>query len=121
MKPQANVCVIVVCADTDEEAERLAASTDLRILQIGKGERTELLSPEEAQRYPYTSWELERIRENRNRMVVGNPEKVKSQLAAFSEDYGVEEMIILTSTHDFQARVRSYELLAKAFDLRGIT
>ncbi|MBD0258571.1 MAG: LLM class flavin-dependent oxidoreductase, partial [Cytophagales bacterium] len=31
--------------------------------------------------------------------------------------YGVDELVIVTITHDFADRVRSYELLAEAFGL----
>jgi len=32
-------------------------------------------------------------------------------------EYGVDELIIVTITHDPKARLRSYELLAQAFEL----
>jgi hypothetical protein len=32
-------------------------------------------------------------------------------------EYGAEEVIVVTITHDHQARRRSYELIAEAFDL----
>jgi hypothetical protein len=31
----------------------------------------------------------------------------------------VDELVVVTITHDFKARVRSYELLADAFGLRA--
>jgi hypothetical protein len=34
-------------------------------------------------------------------------------------DYEADELIVVTITHDFKARLRSYELLAEAFDLPG--
>ena len=44
----------VVCADTDEEAERLAATVDLNIVRRAKGEYLPLASPEDAAAYDYT-------------------------------------------------------------------
>ena len=32
-------------------------------------------------------------------------------------DYGAEELLVVTITHDHAARVRSYELIADAFAL----
>lgn len=114
--PRANVCVIVVCADTDEEAEQLVKPIDLRILLLEKGEsRQGVLSPEDADQYPYTDWDRVRIRENRKRMIIGGTASVKSQLETFSQSYGVNEVIAVTMTHDFQSRMHSYELLAKLF------
>ncbi len=115
-EPRANVCVTVMCADSDKEAERLAASIDLRLLYIGKSDfRQPFPSPQEAAVYPYTDWDRQRIKENRSRMIVGGPETVKNKLAAFAESYGVDELIILTMAHDFQTRLHSYELLAEMF------
>jgi hypothetical protein len=34
-------------------------------------------------------------------------------------DYEADELIVVTITHDFKARLRSYELLAEAFGLPG--
>jgi hypothetical protein len=36
-------------------------------------------------------------------------------------DYRADELIVVTITHDFKARLRSYELLADAFGLTGRT
>jgi alkanesulfonate monooxygenase SsuD/methylene tetrahydromethanopterin reductase-like flavin-dependent oxidoreductase (luciferase family) len=55
------------------------------------------------------------IRENRRRMIVGDPEKVRSELLRFSEEYGVHEILVNTMIHDFRDRLRSYELLAEMF------
>lgn len=117
-EPRGNVCVHVICADTDEEAERLAMSIDLRLLWIEQGERSrKLASPEEAMSYPYTEWDKYRIQANRSRIIVGGIHKVKERLQQFAKAYGVNEIIVSTAIHDFSARVRSYELLADAFEL----
>ncbi|HWN15626.1 MAG TPA: LLM class flavin-dependent oxidoreductase, partial [Candidatus Dormibacteraeota bacterium] len=51
------------------------------------------------------------------RSVVGTPEQVRERLLAMVTDYQADELIVVTITHDFKARLRSYELLAEAFDL----
>ncbi|UUZ92842.1 hypothetical protein LJK87_47520 [Paenibacillus sp. P25] len=113
-----NACVIVVCAETDEEAERLATSIDLRSLFLEQGKfGAAPPSPEEAASYPYTEWDRMRIRANRSRMLVGGPDKVKAAMLGFAESYGTEELIVMTIAHEFAARLRSYELLAEIFEL----
>ncbi|UUZ81008.1 LLM class flavin-dependent oxidoreductase [Paenibacillus sp. P26] len=117
-EPRVNACVIVVCAETDEEAERLATSIDLRSLFLEQGKfGAALPSPEEAASYPYTEWDRMRIRANRSRMLVGGPDKVKAAMLGFAESYGTEELIVMTIAHEFAARLRSYELLAEIFEL----
>jgi hypothetical protein len=41
------------------------------------------------------------------------------RLEELGERCGVSEFVVLTITHDFTARRRSYELLAQAFGLPG--
>ena len=51
------------------------------------------------------------------RGIIGSPEKVRAGIEELARDYGAEEVIVVTITHDHQARRRSYELLAEAMGL----
>jgi alkanesulfonate monooxygenase SsuD/methylene tetrahydromethanopterin reductase-like flavin-dependent oxidoreductase (luciferase family) len=51
--------------------------------------------------------------------VIGSPETVRAGLEAVAAEYGAEELLVLTITHDHAARRRSYELIAEAFGLAG--
>ncbi|MFG6121362.1 LLM class flavin-dependent oxidoreductase [Thalassobacillus sp. B23F22_16] len=116
--PNGNVSVFAICAESKEKAEYLASSLDLAILKIEQGgQRDHFPSPEEATKYPYTLFEKERIQENRKRMVVGDPSQVKNELEALAEGYGVNEIIINTIVYPFEERLRSYQLIAEAFQL----
>jgi alkanesulfonate monooxygenase SsuD/methylene tetrahydromethanopterin reductase-like flavin-dependent oxidoreductase (luciferase family) len=53
------------------------------------------------------------------RYVAGSPEAVRRQLTAMAEALSIDEIMAVTIVHDHAARVRSYELLAEAFDLRS--
>jgi hypothetical protein len=46
---------------------------------------------------------------------------VRNRLLKLGAQAGVDEFVVLTITNDFKARIRSYELLAQAFDLRPRT
>ncbi|WFA19997.1 LLM class flavin-dependent oxidoreductase [Paenibacillus mucilaginosus] len=117
-RPQSLVAVFTVCAETDEEAERLASSMDLSFLFHEKGvQRPGIPSPETAANYPYTAYDRMRIESNRSRMIVGSVTTVKAKLIEMSERYGTDELMIVTIMHDFEARLRSYRLLAEAFGL----
>lgn len=117
-EPRSNVCVYVICAESDEEAERLAVSIDLSLLWSEQGKKDRFFpSPEEAISYIYSGEDLKRMKVNRNRMIVGGPDKIKRELVAFSQAYGVNEIIVLSLIHDFSARLRSYEILADLFTL----
>lgn len=40
---------------------------------------------------------------------------MRERIEAVAAEYGAEEVIVLTITHDHEARRRSYELIADAF------
>src|SRR5690242_21877540 len=73
----------------------------------------------EAEAYPYNAQEAAIAQHARRRSVVGTPEQVRERLLALVAEYGADELVVVTITHDFKARLRSYELLAEAFELGG--
>src|SRR5579875_1186849 len=117
-RPQASIGVFVLCADSDAEAHRLAASRDLMRLRLERGILAPVPPPEEALAYPYTEAELRRLAHHRRRQIVGAPEAVKARLLQLAALYQVDEIVVLTICHDVAARRRSYTLLAEAFGLR---
>lgn len=115
--PCAILGVAVVCAETDAEAERLAASADLHFVRRARGEYLPLASPEEAASYAYAPVDRERIRGNRKRLMVGSPATIAAQLMPLVDATQADEVMITTMVFDHAARRRSYELLAAAFGL----
>ncbi|EMT51211.1 hypothetical protein I532_18362 [Brevibacillus borstelensis AK1] len=114
--PQSIVAVFVICADTAEEASEVASSLDLTLLLLEKGGAAQgVPSVETARQYPYTEFDRQRILANRSRMIVGNPAQVKARILEMSKAYETTEFMIVTITHDFEAKLRSYRLLAEAF------
>ncbi len=116
-KPQGSIGVAVTCADSAEEADRLAQSRDLSRLRMEQGILGPVPSVEEAEAYDYSREERLRIAVNRQRQVIGNPAQCKAKLSTLGEKYGVDEFVIVTITHDPAARLKSYELLAREFGL----
>jgi luciferase family oxidoreductase group 1 len=116
-KPKVSVAVFTVCAESEDEAERLCATRNLWVMQLLRNQAGPFPSPEEALAYPYTQEDRVLIRGIASRGITGTPTQVKLGLERLAADYGAEEVIALTITYDFQARLRSYELLAEAFRL----
>jgi len=114
-----SIGVFVLCAETAEAAQRLAASRDLWRLRLDRGILGPIPPVEEALAYVYSENELARIAYNRRRQVVGSPEQVKERLIALAESYGVTEVVVVSICYEFAARLRSYELLAEVFSLPG--
>lgn len=111
--PETIVCIFVVCAETEEEAEELALSQDKWLLNVGKGTGTIVQSPDQIREKPFTSEEFKMIKENRKRTLIGTPEKVKGQLLQLKDDYQTDEFMIITNIFDFEAKKKSYQLLAE--------
>jgi luciferase family oxidoreductase group 1 len=115
--PRASVAVFALAADTEAEAQRLAKSRDLWITRLYTGRPGAFPSVEEAETYPYTEQELAIVHHARRRTIAGAPEQVRGRLLALAGAYGAAELVIVTITYDFKARLRSYQLLAEAFGL----
>jgi luciferase family oxidoreductase group 1 len=118
-EPLASAAVFVVCADTEAEAVRLSRSRDLFLLGLYTGRLGPYPSVEEAEAYPYSPRDLAIVEHNRQRTFAGAPEQVRDHLQAFARAHGVDELVIVTITHDPKARRRSYELVAEAMGLEA--
>jgi luciferase family oxidoreductase group 1 len=118
-QPYCMVAAFVICAPTQAEAERLAASIDLRRLQMTRGEDEPIATVDEALARPYTDAERAIIEKERARAVIGTPEQVKQRLLALQEQFQADEIMIITITGDYASRLRSYRLLAAACGLRA--
>jgi alkanesulfonate monooxygenase SsuD/methylene tetrahydromethanopterin reductase-like flavin-dependent oxidoreductase (luciferase family) len=109
--------VFVISADTEAEARRLARSRDLFVARLYTGRSGPYPSVEEAEAYAYSDHERAIVSGARSRSIVGTPEQVRDRLLDLGGQAGADEFVVLTITHDFAARVRSYELLAEVFGL----
>jgi luciferase family oxidoreductase group 1 len=116
-RPCAMLTVFVICAPTHSEAEALAASIDLRRYQMSQGIEAPIATPQEAQAYVYSVQARAIVERERARAVIGAPDAVKARLLALKEQFGADELMVITITGDYATRLRSYELLAEAFDL----
>lgn len=113
-QPLATVCIWALAADTEAEARRLATTREFWRTGFEKGIRLPLVAPDEAVAYPYDADERVRIAAMRAKAFVGSAEAVVARLAAEAHRLQLEEVVIVTWTHDAAARRRSYELIAHA-------
>jgi luciferase family oxidoreductase group 1 len=117
--PHALLCVFAICAETGAEAERLAASIDLRRLHMALNIDAPVPTYAEAAARKYDEREAAYVRSQRARVVLGDPATVRARLLALAGEYAADELMILTITGDYASRRRSYELIAEAFGLGG--
>jgi len=115
-RPHATVCVWALAADTDEEAWHLFESRARWRMDRNVGRLGPLLPPAEAARAygPAEQLALDRLKDN---AIVGSASTVASRLRQLAKRLAVDEVVLITWTHDPQAQQRSYELLAREFSL----
>ena len=111
--PKLAVGVMTICADSDEEAERLASSGRMSFSLLRQGHLIPVPPVDKALRY----LETRDKKTGGRRAVIGSPDTVRAGLEEVAAEYGAEELIVVTITHEHAARRRSYELIAEACGL----
>jgi luciferase family oxidoreductase group 1 len=120
-EPKVNVGVQVLCAETEEEAQRVASSRNLGRLFSITGRAEGIPSIEEALNYQYQQNELAFMRQYTKNCADGSPDQVKEHLLELSELYQTPDLSIVTICYSYEDRARSYELVAEACGLTGTT
>ncbi|MEO5603180.1 MAG: LLM class flavin-dependent oxidoreductase [Cyclobacteriaceae bacterium] len=119
-EPRVSVGIFVFCGETEEQAARMQAVMDYRLLSISKGQMDESPSFESIRAHQYSSDELRHVQYNRRRMITGTSDTVKKQILALSSEFDANEIVVATFADSFQERLRSYELLAETFHLNNV-
>ncbi len=114
-QPAGSIAAFVICADTQEEADRLALSREGFLVSQRTGIPGPIPAPETVRGTAYTAPQQRMMAHIRNQSIIGPPEKVRAQLLLLAHAHGAEEVVVLTITHAFEARLRSYQLLAEIF------
>lgn len=112
-KPYTMACVNVVVADTDEEAEYLATSMKLFMLNIIRNTRSPLPPPVKSMNELWNPMEEAQISKMMQYSFVGSKETVREKLVNFISETRVDELITVAHIHDQPARLRSFELLSQ--------
>jgi len=118
--PRTAVAAWVLCAPTDDQAQHLATSSRMTLTLLRRGELIPVPPPEKATEFLRREGKLDGRDGGQlpgRRGIIGSPEKVRAEIEQLAVEYGAEEVIVVTITHDHQARKRSYELVADAFGL----
>jgi luciferase family oxidoreductase group 1 len=114
--PRVTIGIRAIVAESEEEAWRLSTSWRMAFELLRRGRLIAVPPPEKAQRY----FELhgdEREGADDRRRLTGTPTQVRADIEETAAAYGAEEAIVVSITHDHEARRRSYELLAREFGL----
>ena len=116
-QPYLAAAVFVICADTEQEAADLEKAVDLRRVQMAYGLNAPIPTIEQGLAQEYGGREQLVIDREKPRSIIGTPEQVTERMLALQEQFQADELVVLTVAGSYRARLRSYELLADAFQL----
>jgi luciferase family oxidoreductase group 1 len=114
-EPYMMVGVSLLAADTDAEAERLFTSTLQKFAWLTRGAPKGTLPPIDDMSTFWMPGEQAVIEGQMSEAVVGGPARVRNKLSSLVERTGADEIIVASDAYDFDARVRSYEVLAEVW------
>ena len=112
-RPYAMAGLNVVAADDDAQAQRRFTTMQQAFAAIRRGEPGPYPPPVDDIEAHWTESEKRLASHMLSRSVVGGPATVRAGLERFVAETGVDEVMVVTVTHDHAARVRSYEILAE--------
>lgn len=116
-KPEVLLSIQVACAETEEKARKMRKFIDYVFVQLERGNANNFGDLDYIKNYSFQPIEEEIIRRNSGRVISGTPDYVKEQLVKLANDFDVDEIIVTTMAFDYEARQKSFELLAEAFEL----
>ena len=117
-KPHATLCLWALAADTDEEAWHLFKSRARWRMDRNMGRIGPMLPPDQADR-DYSVVEQMALDALKSNALVGSVSTVGAKLRSLADKLQLDELVIITWTHDPKAQLHSYELLAQEFNLKS--
>jgi luciferase family oxidoreductase group 1 len=115
--PHAILALAVYCADTEEAAQRLASSMQLAFVRLRAGRPGRLPSPDVAMAHVFAPAEVLVADFYKHLAIVGTPEQVRARIEDIVSRTQADEIMIATQAFEPAARIRSYELIGRSFNL----
>ena len=116
-EPRTILCLSVICAPTDKEAEFLGISQAVNWARFVSGEQRQLTSPEKAMEHQLTPQQHQIIEHQSSLWLVGSPERMAETISEKARACAADEVMITTTVHSYALRRRSYQLLAQALGI----
>ncbi len=118
--PKIMIAVGAYCAETSEEAHFIASSQLYKkTLQQTRGQDGHWKDPKEIQDLmnDFSPRDQRFYDLLSNSFIIGSPDQCEEQLADVKEYWKTDEIALLTVTHDFASRAKSYQLMGEHFAL----
>ncbi|MGW1892601.1 LLM class flavin-dependent oxidoreductase [Streptomyces sp. NPDC002004] len=111
-RPRVLVCVETVCAETQQEADRLAGPMNVVKAGLLKGRGDiPFPTPDRAAGHSFTAEEAQALEGFRAQQAYGSPETVAKSLTDLVDLTRADELMLVTPVYALADRLRSYELV----------
>ncbi len=114
-RPYTSIGVAAIASEDADKIDLYRRIRELTRLRRSAGQRNPV-TPEEAIDFPFDDASLEKMNDKRSRQIIDQPVEVARAIRDLVAASAADEVIVLTNTHDFEDRLRSYELLMKGFN-----
>lgn len=114
-EPYLIVCINIVCAQTNEEAQYLATTELQKFLYLQRGDNKQLPKPIKDMSSLWEEWEEKSIRHKTRESIWGTPEVVKERLEKLIARTQANEVMINAMIHNPEDKIKSYELISKVW------
>ncbi|WML53110.1 LLM class flavin-dependent oxidoreductase [Neobacillus sp. PS3-12] len=115
-KPYMIVCLNVIAAETDHEAEKLSTTMQQFFLNVVRGSQNPLLPPVENMDELWSPMEKEMAESMSSVTLLGSKKTIHQKLLAFQEKYNVDEIMAVSYIFDPDKQKRSYEIFKEVAD-----
>jgi luciferase family oxidoreductase group 1 len=115
-KPYMMVCLNVIAAETDEEAQFLSTTMQQFFLNVVRGTQNPLQPPVQNLDELWNPMEKEMASSKQSVTLLGSKETVRKQLMAFQDYYHVDELMAVSYIYDPEKQKRSYEILKEVVE-----
>ncbi|MFJ8335771.1 LLM class flavin-dependent oxidoreductase [Streptomyces sp. NPDC094437] len=120
-RPRVLLCVETVCAETDEEADRLAGPMDVIKAGLLQGRsESPFPTPEEAAAHSFTAGERRALAGFKAQQAQGDPATVGKRLRELAEATDADELLLATPVYALADRLTSFALVAERIRSTGV-
>ncbi|MBQ0269712.1 luciferase-like monooxygenase [Providencia huaxiensis] len=115
-KPYAMVCINIIAADTQREAEFLFTSMQQAFVMLRRGQPSQLPAPVESMENIWSPAEEFGVQQALGMSLVGDKTKVRHGLETILRQTQADEIMVNGQIFDHQARLHSFELAMQAMN-----
>lgn len=113
-QPYFMLCIPLIAAESDQEAEFLATSSQQRVLALMRGDALWLRPPVETMDGLWNPQERDSVNAFLGLSVVGGPEKIRQEIAALSREFAADEVMFTNDIYEQDLRLRALCIISES-------